>query len=235
MSFGRPNARQIARKEVAQWFALTPTGTVFLPGDGRVLQLGEEEALAIRASAETKAIEWHVAFENRAWLAIAIVIAVIVGSQSLAAKLPPPWNEGVEAAAYAIYASHAAWMIYEAWSVMKEMRTLRASIGHSLQGRIPLDPSRAGPLGLSNPARFVLIGIGVVLLASNFAAEQFAHFGVDLIGWIPVWLVLPVAVFILIAGLGNWWIDKQRGVGILPPDDLAARVQNRLDRERPGG
>lgn len=228
------NSAKIARKEVAQWFAQTATGTMFLPGDGRVLPLGTEEALAIRASAEEKAIEWHVAFETRAWLAIVIVIAVIVGSQSLAGKLPSPWSDGVEAAAYATYAAHALWLIYEAWNVMKEMRTLRAGIAYALQGRIPLDPSRAGSLGAANPVRYVLIGTGVVLLLWNFLAEQVSHFGIDLIGSVPPWLFLSIAVFILIAALGNWWIDKGRGVGVLPPEDLATRVRNRLDREQLG-
>lgn len=230
-----PNVAQIARREVAQWFAWREGQSVFLPGDGRVLPLGHEEALAIRASAETKAIEWHVSFQHRAWLAIAIVIFVVVGSQSLASGLAEPWKGGVEAAAYAIYATHGAWMLYEAWAVYKEMRTMRLSIAQALAGRVPLDPIRAGGIGLTDPVRIVLIGIVALLLAWNFVAEHVAiGGGPDLIGWIPPWLLTPFVIFVLIAAYGSRWIDRSRGIGVEPPRDFNARVERALERERRG-
>ncbi len=234
MSMWRHDSAKIARKEVALWFATTPTGTVFLPGDGRVLPLGIEEAKAIRASAETKAVEWQAAFQSQLMVAIFIVVAIVMVSQTLAAKLPDPFGEAVRTAAFVLYAAHGGWAIYEAFAVMKKMRTLRASIALALAGRVPLDPSRAGSLGARNPIPAIVIAIVSGLLIGNWSGEILSHVGVDLIGWIPMWLPMSLVVFVYIVVLGNRWIDRSRGVGVLPPEDLASRVRNRLDRERLG-
>ena len=234
MSIFRRNSAKIARAEVAQWFALTPSGTVFLSSDGRAFPLGADEAMAVRASAETKAVQWHVTLETRGWIAVAIVLFVVIGSQALADGLDAPWNQAVRAAAYGLYAAHGAWMLYEAWKVMKAMRALRGGIALSLQGRVPLDSSRAGALALINPIPAIIVGIMLLVLVWNWLAELVSHRGIDLIGWIPGWLPISFAVFVCVAVLGNRWIDRSRGVGVLPSEDLASRVLDRLDRERIG-
>lgn len=228
------NAVKIARREVGNWFATTAAGSVFLPGDGRVLPLSREEALAIRASAEEKAIAWHSAFELRAWLAIGLIVAIFVGTQSLASSLDEPWRGGVRAASYAIYSLHGLWLLWEAFEVMKQMRTLRAGIAHSLAGRVPILAERAGELGRTDPVPIVLGGLVLVLFAWNWLAEVLAHRGFDLIGIIPTWFPITFAIFVVIVAYGNRWIDRSRGVGVLPPEDLASRVRDRLDRERIG-
>jgi len=234
MSMWQQNSAKIARKEVEQWFATTSSGSVFLPGDGRVLPLGVEEAAAIRESTETKAVEWHVAFEVRAWIAVSLVVVIVVASQSLASRLPEPWDDGVRTVAYILYAGHGAWMLFEALQVMKSMRTLRASIALSLAGRVPIDASRTGALGKSNPIPAIVTAVMIALFAWNWLAEVVAHRGIDLVGAMPLWLPVPIVVFVWVLVLGNRWIDRSRGVGVLPPEDLAGRVRNRLDRERLG-
>jgi hypothetical protein len=234
MEIWQRDVAQRARKDVAHWFVWSATGAAFLPGDGRALPLSDDELLAIRASAETKAVAWRVALENRMIFGVVLIVCLFTGGQSLASSLASPWKEGAQAAAYAIYATHGAWMLYEVWSSDREFKTLRAAIALSLRGRVPLDPVRAEVFNRGVLARVAFAVLGVGLLVWNFAAEQVAHLGFDLIGWVPAWVWLAIVVAILAGTLYLRWVDRANGVGALPPEDLATRVRNRLDRERLG-
>lgn len=234
MEIWRRDAAKRARDDVAHWFAWSAAGAAFLPGDGRALPLTEDELLAIRASTEAKAVEWGVALENRMILGVVFIVFLVAGGQSLAGSLASPWKEGAQAAAYAMYATHGAWMLYEVWSSDREMRQLREAIALSLRGRVPLDAVRAEVFAAGVSLRFVVTILAAGLLILNFAAEQLAHFGFDLIAWMLPWGWLAIFAAIAAAVLRLRWIDRANGVGALPPEDLATRVRNRLDRERLG-
>lgn len=212
-------SRKTALLQVAQWFAVRNGETLFLPGDGRVLPLGRDEAAAIRSSVEAKAIGWHAGFELRAWIAVIAFVAVFMTMQTLSHKVPTQYEEGVRAAAYAIYSVHGLWILWEAIQVGRAMKTLRASIAHSLAGRVPLPAERAGALGRIDPVPAVLTALVLALFGWNWLAEVLAHRGLDLIGVIPAWLPIPLALFIAIVALGSRWLDRRNGIGVVPGDE----------------
>lgn len=231
MEIFRQNALRHARREVATWFATTAGGSALLDGKGGVFRLDATEARTLRDDAEAAVFLLYERLQYRALGAAASLFAI----QMFASLFPAMIEEIVSKSALLIYSGHGIWLFHEAWKSAQEQKLYRAALANRLAGRPPIPAEFAGELGFSDPVRKVLIAVFVLLFAGNIAAELLAHAGIDVFERLPPWIWVPVIVFTLVLALGNLWIDRSRGIGVMPPADMSSRVQNRLDRLREDG
>lgn len=213
MTNWRNDAETRAKVEAASWFARPTFGPVFLAPDGRALRLTEAEAVELRAIAETRVLEQQLRFQNRAMIAIAVIVAAVMGGFMLAARLADPWSGYVEKACFVIYSGHGIWLIYEAWQVTREIRAIRERIAESMRGRIPVPDAMAAQLTARNPFTLALIVIGVILLVAALGGEMLAHQGLDIVTAVPFGVWIAIAPVILLLTMLSRWFDARRGVG----------------------
>ncbi len=203
----------VVRAHVDKWFGTTSLGPAFIARDGRVFRVSEEEVTRMRADSEHAVLALHTRMTNRAYLAVAIMVATFVGATTLASGLAAPCNTIVKTLGYAIYSSHGVWIFYEAYRYDRDVKAARDALADQFAARVPLPAGLTGRMSRPNPFQGVLTSLVLVLVGLNFGAEFLAHRDIDLIRLIPAWAylgIVPLAWGLYF--LANAF-DRSRGVG----------------------
>lgn len=205
---------RLAKANVDRWFAKTPAGPAFLPGNGKALPIDENVALGIRAGAEQFVARSYDDLQKRMLIHMVIIVLIVVAIQYIRSGLDPVLDTILLYISYALYTAHGLFALNDAWKWERSVMDLRDAIAHALREKVPLPPTLAGGQAVVEPDYRLLGGITFSIVALFMLFK-----GVKLPDFVSPWL--PAIGVGVVVGIVTWiagfvWLQR---IGALPPED----------------